>query len=196
MAYKLNGTELTPNGRCYFNGTEVRKIIYNGTKVWERCYALIPVMTSASAPSGTVVQSSRYNSNYEGYNAFDGDLSTAWLSQADGTASTVTSEYLGYLFPETVYLDHLKYVGYETNPNYGSAYDTTIYVEIFTSSGLQTLEVSWSTADMYNEITIPCGVSDVQQVRISFSNRMRSGANDGSRHYVCCAELQAYGYVE
>src|SRR5215468_9724189 len=53
--------------------------------------ALVPTMTSSTAPSGAVTQSGIYSAGYEGYRAFDGTTSTLWLSNM-----YTSSVWLGY----------------------------------------------------------------------------------------------------
>ena len=198
MAFKLNGVELSNEGRCTFNGSEVNKIIYNGVEVWKRCYELIPTMTSDTTPEGTVLCGSYFGSGTEGYRAFDGDNATNWCSKAK-SASAVTEDYLYYRFDsdKTVHIDHIGFIGIGTDATFQNAYDVTLYIDLYNSSGtyVKQLEYSWSAEDKFNEVEIPCDASGVYAIRLSFSGRIKDGAETSSR-YLTCAKLQAYGYEE
>ena len=56
----------------------------------------VPKMTSNTAPSGTCIRSSIYNSNYEAFKTFDNDINTWW------NASGGKDEWVGYTFPQPV----------------------------------------------------------------------------------------------
>lgn len=197
MAFKLNGVELSTRGTAYFNGSEVKKIIYNGTEVWRKANALIPVMTSNTTPSGTVSCSSKYSNDTDAYKAFDGSLATNWLNTAGIYATGIVNQYIAYDFPNHVYIDHLGFIGMGTDASYLAKYDTTIYVYVSNGSKSWLLtSYEWSADDAYNEVQIPIKTGGLTQVKLTFSGRMRNGAEVAEHHYVCCAELQAYGHEE
>ncbi|RTL04945.1 hypothetical protein EKK58_09060, partial [Candidatus Dependentiae bacterium] len=62
--------------------------------------ALVPLMTSNSAPSGTASASSSYGGGYEAYRAFDQSQANAWLSSAGSTG------WLEYQFPSAKTVSH------------------------------------------------------------------------------------------
>ena len=53
--------------------------------------ALIPKMTSNTTPSGVVIYSTEYSSQYSAYRSFDGNSSTWWVPTANAT-----NNYIGY----------------------------------------------------------------------------------------------------
>ena len=64
----------------------------------------VPAMTSATTPSG-VVSASSTQSGFDAYKAFDGSVSTSWISsQGSG------SRYVQYQFPNSVNINCVKYL--------------------------------------------------------------------------------------
>lgn len=68
----------------------------------------VPVMTSASSPSGLVTQSGIYSSSYPGWQVFDGNDDSMWISAVGQTPA-----WIGYEFtsgPRRVVSYAIKYV--------------------------------------------------------------------------------------
>lgn len=49
MSFKFNGTTITPNYTVKYNGTALKKIIYNGVTVWEPYYYIFKNGNTASS---------------------------------------------------------------------------------------------------------------------------------------------------
>lgn len=81
-----------------FNGNNVEKIMKNTTTIWENIKALIPTMTSNSAPSGNASGSSIITRDFDYYKAFDKKDTTFWCAGGGGT----TNQYLKYKFDNAV----------------------------------------------------------------------------------------------
>ena len=94
---KKKGITIEPS-IVLFNGNNVKKIMKNTTTIWENIKALIPTMTSNSAPSGNASGSSIITSDFDYYKAFDKKDTTFWCS---GSRET-TNQYLTYKFDNPV----------------------------------------------------------------------------------------------
>lgn len=94
--------------------------------------ALIPLMTSNTAPSGTATGSSSYGAGYEAYRAFDRSNANAWMSAAGSTGT------LEYEFPAAVTASHYT-VQCDS--------ETTRAPNTWTFQGYNTGTSSWDTLD-------------------------------------------------
>lgn len=63
---------------------------------WATEQALVPAMTSATTPSGTVTSSGEWDSSKAAYRAFDGNSSNEWQSNVSSTP------WIQYAFPDDV----------------------------------------------------------------------------------------------
>jgi hypothetical protein len=72
----------------------------------------VPTMTSATAPSGTVISSGDYSVTYAAWKAFDGNDSTNWASTSPAVANTTN---IGYKFANAVKIQCLKIKQNATN---------------------------------------------------------------------------------
>lgn len=77
----------------------------------------VPVMTSATTPSGTV-SASTYQSSCEPYKAFDGNDSSYWASNGS------VPQYIEYDFGHDVLIAKMEYLGYATG-NTINGYEVT-----------------------------------------------------------------------
>lgn len=82
------------------------------SKSWTTANGLVPTMTSATAPSGTVISSGDYSVTYASWKAFDGNDNTNWASTVPAIANTT---YIGYRFAESVTAQYLKIKQNATN---------------------------------------------------------------------------------
>lgn len=82
--------------------------------------ALIPTMTSNTAPKGVASASSIYNSGSDAFHAFDGNTSATWSS----LNSDNNSPYVAYAFPSPVVVKSIQYynVGSGNASSYGSKF--------------------------------------------------------------------------
>lgn len=98
--------------------------------------ALVPKMTSNTAPSGTVSASTVYQSGYEAYRAFDKGDSTRWSSAANvsnsylrydfGTAKRVTAFSLHPIYSVNLFLKSYKIQGSNDASTWTDLYDETL----------------------------------------------------------------------
>ena len=74
---------------------------------------LVPTMTSATTPSGTVSASSEHSSaDYKAWKAFDGNNSTAWYA----ATNTTTNSWIEYDFGDAVTVNKVKVIpGYNAS---------------------------------------------------------------------------------
>ena len=99
----------------------------------------IPIMTSDTAPFGTVSSSGDFNTNYKSYYAFDGDKTDSnlkvWLS-ANGNASSV--RYLQYEFTNPICVNKVHLI-FTNNSSWGYQFNVT-KIEISASIDGSTFE--------------------------------------------------------
>lgn len=104
----------------------------------------VPIMTSATTPSGEVIDSGSVNSNYVGYKAFNGVVSTffgnRWVSIQYSSSAQVNGQYLGYIFPDSVLVSMLT-IQQQTieSYTYDTMIDTTVAVQYSDDN------ISWTT---------------------------------------------------
>ena len=79
---------------------------------WAVAEGLVPEMTSATTPSGTVISSGDYSVTYAAWKAFDRNDSTNWASTSPAVANTT---YVGYKFTSAVKIQCLKIKQNATN---------------------------------------------------------------------------------
>lgn len=141
--------------------------IFNSAYMSSVLNATVPVMTSATAPSGIVSCNSNY-SGHEGYKAFDASASTSWFPNS--IASNMVGSYIEYEFTDTVSIHGIKST---MNQSGGS-------------SGLSNWDVSVDGVVVDN-VAIPFAVDNLQSIASSAkgtkvrltatSNMQSSGSN-------------------
>ena len=75
------------------------------SKSFIKSVALVPVMTSATTPSGEVIASTYYSDSYKPYFAFDDGFSTVWTPSS---SDTINNAYIGYHFTSAVVVKKIK----------------------------------------------------------------------------------------
>jgi hypothetical protein len=91
-----------------------RTAICNSTYFESVLNVKVPTMTSATTPSGEVLASDYFSTEYEGFKAFDGKDSSNWNSANSGT--TEYGKWIGYHFTSSVRIYKISY--YTTSVNY------------------------------------------------------------------------------
>lgn len=204
MALTINGAYVHPRYGAVMcrNGDQeeyaAKNVTYDTVKVWNATFdALIPTMTSNTAPSGTAKCRTKYSSAADAYKAFDGSTTTQWLSSNN---SDMSIHYLQYTFDEDVAVDSIAYMPSKTNAQYQDSYDCTITFSLLDADGnvLETVSHNMLAADILTEFTVQLDnvLHNVRSVKVTFSNRMKNGNIATDAHYVSCGEMQVYGYIE
>lgn len=145
----------------------------------------VPAMTSATTPSG-VVSASSTQSGFDAYKAFDGSVSTSWISsQGSG------SRYVQYQFPNSVNINCVKYL---INNIYGTklAVNVTIsasdngtdWNELLTENETSTSIQEWQSHPIQSN-------TPYKYYRLTLSGATYR-TND-NYYYGNCIELQFYG---
>lgn len=75
----------------------------------------VPTMTSNTTPSGVCIANSQYDAGHAAYKAFDSE--TAVCHETAGNAS-ISSYYLGYIFPEATAINRVKLNATSYNASY------------------------------------------------------------------------------
>ena len=97
------GVTIEPK-RVLFNDNNVKYIKSGLTEIWSNIKALVPTMTSNTAPYGEIITSS-YSANYEGYRAFDDNNETLWSTpQNQGANSYIAYKFTSPAIIEKVYI--------------------------------------------------------------------------------------------
>jgi hypothetical protein len=104
----------------------------------------VPTMTSATAPSGEVTQST-YQSGYAGFNAFNSSDSTPWIAQ-DNKGSV--EDWVAYEFTSAVYVSKVTVQGSTSRP-------ITVHVEAYLNGSWESISSDTSISDD-NAHTIIC----------------------------------------
>lgn len=145
----------------------------------------VPAMTSATTPSG-VVSASSVQSGFDAYKAFDGSVSTSWISsQGSG------SRYVQYQFTNSVIINCVKYL---INKNIGNplAVNVTIsasdngtdWNELLTENETSTSIQKWQSYPIQSN-------TPYKYYRLTLSGATYR-TND-NHYYGNCIELQFYG---
>lgn len=138
---------------------------------------LVPLMTSNSAPSGTVTASSSYGGGYEGYRAFDQSQSNSWMTTAGSTGT------LEYQFPASKTVSHysLRIDGENTRaPN-------TWTLQGYNGSGWDTLDSRSGITWVANEIKYFALSSNQTYTRFRINVTATNGGG-----YVKITQMQYY----
>ena len=85
---------------------------------WASNPPLVPTMTSATTPSGTVSAKSRYDSNTEAWKAFDGNTTTYWQSSQFGISAL--PQWIRYEFTTATPIGLVKLKNTTTNYQIGT----------------------------------------------------------------------------
>jgi microcystin-dependent protein len=166
-----------------------------------------PIMTSATAPSGFVYQSSQYDStNYQGWRAFDGVLTDQWGWL---TPQGTLTGWLCYKFTAAKTL-----LGYTVKPGYhGTAYNyintipstdnssqnTTTYPKTWTFQGSNNTtngsDGTWVTLDTQNILNWSYGETKIFKIATPQSfiaYRINVSASNGTPYYLSIIDLGLY----
>lgn len=141
----------------------------------------VPAMTSATTPSGEVLYSTIYNSEYDCWKAFDGNPATEWAS----ASGNYQNQYIGYDFKRSV---KISAFAIQNTPQVGMGNNYP-----FNGFKLQKYTNDWADVQSY---TNPSGVG----VKTMFvtnnpieSEKFRIYGNAYGTALVSVAELQFYG---
>lgn len=145
----------------------------------------VPAMTSATTPSG-VVSASSTQGGFDAYKAFDGSVSTSWISsQGSG------SRYVQYQFPNSVKINCVKYL---INNRYGTqlAVNVTIsasdngtdWDELLTENETSTSIREWQSHPIQSN-------TPYKYYRLTLSGPTYRTSDN--YYYGNCIELQFYG---
>ena len=96
--------------------------------------ALVPTMTSNTAPEGEVIYSSIYQDSWPAYKVFDADKtsdSSRWIAAGN------TNEYIGYRFTNPVYAEYVELIAYNSTTNIPKDFkvqasnDNNIWIDLY-----------------------------------------------------------------
>lgn len=156
---------------------------------------LIPKMTSATAPSGTVTHSSQVNNNYAGFYAFNGNScatndSAGWVPAASDTAP--------YLIYDWGVEKTLNKINIETHNGNQASASRTVYIEGLTAGGTwenclktgNSVTCDFTIGNKYTEYFIDLNGNDYTAIRISGDEAWYT--TSGTRVTCCISCIQVY----
>ena len=203
MSIYFNGTKVTS---VTLDGKSLTKVVDDGVTVFDATLnALIPTMTSDTAPTGTGSVSrsnSTDNTNYKSYYAFDNNSKTCWLTNVASNG-----EWIKYSFnKERVVQKAVISIG-DGRP--GVTADITIYLQAsndnsnwtnlksFTAKASDATKTSFtnsvdsSTDDLYTHTYTFNNVKEYKHYRLYSSGKWQQG----STGYWGVYQMQLYGYM-
>ena len=169
-----------------------RKAIINSEYSEQVIHGLIPVMTSDTQPRGEASGSSVYSGTHY-YSAFNGDLTTYWVSELN----EVVNSYIQYEFPEPVKAVRMKYQIAGSQSTY-TQHDVTLTLygsnDDFATPGVLLKTINQVAANNKTIQTIDFDNDTAyKSYRLMYSDYTEI-YTQYSQKFTCCAELQLYGH--